>query len=75
MKGCHYSQGGLEQVLHTLVSGVEIIIANLSSALMAKGISPKRICLNILLPKLCLHKDLLSEAEHCTELAENMFLV
>lgn len=75
MKGCHYSQDCLEQVLHTVVSGVEIIAANLSSALLAKGISPKRICLNILLLKLCLRKDLLSEAEHCTELAENMFLV
>ena len=75
MKDCHYSQDCLEQVLHALVSGVEIIFADFSSAPLAKGISPKRICFNILLLKLCLHKDLLSEAEHCTVLAEDMFLI
>lgn len=60
------------QPLPSLASGVKIIVANVSSALLAKGTSPIRTCLNILLPKLCLRQDLLSEAEHCIELAEDV---
>lgn len=75
MKDCHCSQGCLKQVLHALAPGVETIVANFSSAPLVKGISPKKICLSILLLKLCLHKHLLSDTEHYTVLAEDTFLL